>query len=334
MTPQRPNRQAFAADGFVLQGREASRGLWNRSSQFPADSQLRSNGFVLSARIRSRNEKDQEAIVRRRHDEGPAENKHPSKQPFNRHQQTGDQGHVCIIEMKGDFSHRIEESGSRRIGRPGRGSGAGGLRDEAGQGIIRPRGRWPGTRGRMIEVERLSKRYGAVRAVEGVSFSIGRGRDRGLARAERRGEVDDDADADDGPDADQRAGEAGRARRARRALGGPQERRLSAGECAAVPRDAGPGVPRFPVEAQGRAPGQAAGGGRRRDPDDRPGRGGRSGDGEPLEGVQPAGRAGGCVAERPGYPNPRRANGGAGPDPDRPGPGPHPSSWGNGIRSS
>lgn len=57
----------------------------------------------------------------------------------------------------------------------GRGRGNNGERRQARQGWERRK-----SMGRMIEVERLSKRYGSVRAVEGVSFSIGRGEIVGL----------------------------------------------------------------------------------------------------------------------------------------------------------
>ena len=77
----------------------------------------------------------------------------------------------------------------------------------------------------MIEVRDLSKQFGAVRALDGVSFTARRRQDHGSAGTERRGQVDLSADSFDGAAgrSRQRAQSAARLAaeplRARRALG-------------------------------------------------------------------------------------------------------------------
>ena len=78
----------------------------------------------------------------------------------------------------------------------------------------------------MIEVQNLTKRYPTQLAVSDVSFSVRRGRDRRLPRAERRREDDDDAGPDGVPSAHARD----RARRgSRRRRASRREARASLG---------------------------------------------------------------------------------------------------------
>ena len=74
----------------------------------------------------------------------------------------------------------------------------------------------------MIQVDRLSRRFGSFKAVDDVSFAVGGGEVVGLLGPNGAGQDDDHADAHDVPDPDQRPGDPGGPRRARRAAGGPR----------------------------------------------------------------------------------------------------------------
>ena len=134
-------------------------------------------------------------------------------------------------------------------GRPTLGRSAGDARSNLGRG------------GMMIEIDRLSKRYGRIKAVDRLTCSVGRGEIVGLLGPNGAGKTTTMRHADDLPAADQRPRPARRARRARRAARGPPQGRLPARERAALHRDAGPRVPRVPAPSSRTS--RAPGGGRR-----------------------------------------------------------------------
>src|SRR5262249_53765080 len=91
----------------------------------------------------------------------------------------------------------------------------------------------------MIEVERLSRRYGTVKAVDGVTFAIGRGEIAGPVRREGGRQSDTEPIVDDLPAADERPAPPGRARRPGRAAGGAPAGRIPPGKRSALSGDAG-----------------------------------------------------------------------------------------------
>ena len=91
----------------------------------------------------------------------------------------------------------------------------------------------------VIEARSLSKRYGDVKAVDAVTFSVGQGRGGGLPRPERRRQDHHHAHADRLPAAHGRHRGDRRPRHLRRSARRAARRRIPARDPAAVPRDDG-----------------------------------------------------------------------------------------------